>query len=36
MQFAALVIGMTPMILLYTIFHKQITRGFVAGGAIKG
>ena len=36
MQFAALVIGMTPMILLYAIFHKQITRGFVAGGAIKG
>lgn len=36
MQFAALVIGMTPMILLYTIFHKQITRGFAAGGAIKG
>ena len=35
MQFAALVIGMTPMILLYAIFHKQITRGFVAGGAIK-
>lgn len=36
MQFAALVIGMTPMILLYAIFHKQITRGFAAGGAIKG
>jgi len=36
MQFAALVIGMTPMILLYTIFHRQITRGFAAGGAIKG
>jgi len=36
MQFAALVIGMTPMVLLYAIFHKQITRGFAAGGAIKG
>jgi len=36
MQFAALVIGMTPMITLYAIFHKQITRGFAAGGAIKG
>jgi hypothetical protein len=24
------------MILLYAIFHKQITRGFTAGGAIKG
>ena len=36
MQFAALVIGMTPMIIMYAIFHKQITRGFVAGGAVKG
>lgn len=36
MQFAALVIGMTPMILLYIIFHKQITKGFTAGGALKG
>jgi raffinose/stachyose/melibiose transport system permease protein len=36
MQFAALVIGMTPMIIMYALFHKQITRGFVAGGAIKG
>ena len=36
MQFAALVIGMTPMIILYALFHKQITRGFAAGGAIKG
>jgi raffinose/stachyose/melibiose transport system permease protein len=36
MQFAALVIGMTPMIMLYAIFHRQITRGFAAGGAIKG
>jgi len=36
MQFAALVIGMAPMIILYAIIHKQITRGFAAGGAIKG
>ena len=36
MQFAALVIGMTPMILLYAIFHRQITSGFAAGGAVKG
>ena len=36
MQFAALVIGMTPMIILYAIFFKQITSGFAAGGAIKG
>lgn len=36
MQFAALVIGMTPMIILYAIFYKQITSGFAAGGAIKG
>ena len=36
MQFAALVIGMTPMIILYAIFHRQITRGFAAAGAIKG
>jgi raffinose/stachyose/melibiose transport system permease protein len=36
MQFAALVIGMAPMILLYVVFHKQITRGFAAQGAIKG
>lgn len=35
MQFAALVIGIMPMIILYTIFHKQITKGF-ASGAIKG
>jgi len=35
MQFAALVIGITPMIILYAIFHKQITKGF-ASGAIKG
>jgi len=36
MQFAALVIGMTPSIILYAIFHRQITRGFAAAGAIKG
>ncbi|MBM3701473.1 MAG: carbohydrate ABC transporter permease [Actinobacteria bacterium] len=36
MQFAALVIGMAPMIILYALFHRQITRGFAAGGAIKG
>lgn len=36
MQFAALVIGTAPMIILYTIFHKQITRGFAAGGGLKG
>lgn len=34
-QFAALVIGMTPMILFYLIFRKQITKG-VAAGAVKG
>ncbi|MDR0442446.1 MAG: carbohydrate ABC transporter permease [Treponema sp.] len=34
-QFAALVIGMTPMIIFYAIFRKQITRG-VAAGAVKG
>jgi raffinose/stachyose/melibiose transport system permease protein len=34
-QFAALVIGMTPMIIFYIIFRKQITRG-VAAGAVKG
>jgi len=31
MQFAALVIGITPMIILYAIFHKQITKGFASG-----
>ena len=35
MQLAALVIGLAPILLFYTIFHKQITRGVVAG-AIKG
>ena len=34
-QFAALVIGMTPMIIFYVIFRKQITKG-VSAGAVKG
>lgn len=34
-QFAALVIGLIPMVLFYVIFRKQITKG-VAGGAVKG
>ncbi|HWR12059.1 MAG TPA: carbohydrate ABC transporter permease [Rectinemataceae bacterium] len=34
-QFAALTIGMIPMLLFYVAFHKQITKG-VASGAIKG
>jgi raffinose/stachyose/melibiose transport system permease protein len=34
-QFAALVIGMTPMIFFYVIFRKQITKG-VSAGAVKG
>jgi len=34
-QFAALVIGMTPMIIFYIIFRKQIVKG-VAAGAVKG
>jgi len=34
-QFAALVIGMTPMIIFYLIFRKRITKG-VAVGAVKG
>lgn len=34
-QFAALVIGLAPMLLFYVAFHKQITRGVFAG-AIKG
>jgi raffinose/stachyose/melibiose transport system permease protein len=33
--FAALVVGMTPMLLFYVVFRKQITKG-VAGGALKG
>jgi len=34
-QFAALVIGMMPMIFFYIIFRKQITKG-VSAGAVKG
>jgi len=34
-QFTALVIGMTPMIIFYIIFRKQITKG-VSAGAVKG
>ncbi|MGA2974789.1 MAG: carbohydrate ABC transporter permease [Spirochaetia bacterium] len=34
-QFAALVIGMGPMLVFYIIFRKQITKG-VSAGAIKG
>ncbi|HUX40377.1 MAG TPA: carbohydrate ABC transporter permease [Rectinemataceae bacterium] len=34
-QFAALTIGMAPMILFYVVFRKQITKG-VAAGAVKG
>lgn len=34
-QFAALTIGMVPMLVFYMIFRKQITQG-VAAGAIKG
>jgi len=34
-QFAALVIGMMPMIVFYVIFRKQITKG-VSAGAVKG
>jgi raffinose/stachyose/melibiose transport system permease protein len=34
-QFAALVIGMMPMLLFYFAFQKQITKG-VSGGAVKG
>jgi raffinose/stachyose/melibiose transport system permease protein len=34
-QFSALVLGMTPMIIFYIIFRKQITKG-VAAGAVKG
>jgi raffinose/stachyose/melibiose transport system permease protein len=33
--FAALVVGMAPMLLFYIIFRKQITKG-VTGGAVKG
>jgi raffinose/stachyose/melibiose transport system permease protein len=34
-QFAALVIGMAPMLVFYIAFRKQITKG-VTGGAVKG
>jgi raffinose/stachyose/melibiose transport system permease protein len=34
-QFAALVIGLIPMLIFYIIFRKQITKG-VAAGAVKG
>jgi len=34
-QFAALVSGMTPMVIFYVIFRKQITKG-VTAGAVKG
>ena len=34
-QFSALVIAMTPMIVFYLIFRKQITKG-VSAGAVKG
>lgn len=34
-QFAALVIGLVPMLVFYLIFRNQITRG-VAAGALKG
>jgi len=34
-QFAALVLGLAPMLVFYVAFHKQITKG-VAGGAVKG
>jgi raffinose/stachyose/melibiose transport system permease protein len=33
--FAALVVGMAPMLVFYFIFRKQITKG-VTGGAVKG
>ena len=34
-QFSAMMIGMTPMVLFYLAFRKQITKG-VAAGAVKG
>jgi len=34
-QFSALVIGLVPMLIFYTIFRKQIVKG-VAAGAVKG
>lgn len=34
-QFAALVIGLVPMVIFYLVFHKRITQGVFAG-AVKG
>ena len=34
-QFAALVIGLIPMLAFYLVFRKEITKG-VAAGAVKG
>jgi raffinose/stachyose/melibiose transport system permease protein len=34
-QFAALTIGMAPMLIFYVVFRRQITKG-VAAGAVKG
>jgi raffinose/stachyose/melibiose transport system permease protein len=34
-QFAALVIGMAPMLIFYMLFRKQLTKG-VSAGAVKG
>ena len=34
-QFAALTIGMAPMLIFYVVFRKQITKG-VSAGAVKG
>ncbi len=34
-QFAALVIGMVPLLVFYLVFRKQITKGLTAG-AVKG
>ena len=34
-QFAALTIGLVPMVVFYLLFRKQITKG-VSAGAIKG
>jgi raffinose/stachyose/melibiose transport system permease protein len=34
-QFAALVIGMAPMLIFYLVFRRQITKG-VSAGAVKG
>jgi len=34
-QFAALTIGLVPMVIFYLVFRKQITKG-VSAGAVKG